>query len=381
VLTCDILLGERTGILALLAERRGWPFLQRGGLAARLAVGFGFSVPLLLPLSLLRSLDSLKFSSWLALIATLFAGFITFYELAAAPDGSLTPAEAATGSDQLRATVVWASFPLATFSAVPIINVAFCAHYNAPRYFFELKARSISRFALVSGGALLGALLVYLSVGMTGYLAFGSATAGDVLENFADAYPLAVGARGALLVVLVSCYPKVQHSVRDSLLRLCTGSRLTTDAAPCGTLAPVTVGIVACATLLGTVVDRVEVVLAYKGAIFGSLLVYIWPAMMHTALTLQPGQRAGGGANKRQNGIVTSPFLLPANGAERELTEQACGCDRAGVPLEEASPPPAWGTVVRAMLTTGNHVGPALLLVWGVATGVLGVAVTIGRQV
>ena len=55
-------------------------------------------------------------------------------------------------------------------------------------------------------------LAIYLSVGISGYLSFGSATAGDVLENFADKYPLAVGARAALLVVLASCYPKVQHS-------------------------------------------------------------------------------------------------------------------------------------------------------------------------
>ena len=37
--------------------------------------------------------------------------------------------------------------------------------------------------------------------------------------------------------------------------------------------------------------------------------------------------------------------------------------------------------VVRAMLTSRAHVGPAVLLVWGVVTGVLGVAVTIDKQV
>ena len=35
---------------------------------------------------------------------------------------------------------------------------------------------------------------------------------------------------------------------------------------------------------------------------------------------------------------------------------------------------------VVCMLTTGGHLGPALLFVWGVVTGVLGVAVTIDKQ-
>ena len=39
------------------------------------------------------------------------------------------------------------------------------------------------------------------------------------------------------------------------------------------------------------------------------------------------------------------------------------------------------GRVVRAMFVTRAHVAPTVLLVWGVVTGVLGVAVTIEKQV
>jgi hypothetical protein len=42
--------------------------------------------------------------------------------------------------------------------------------------------------------------------------------------------------------------------------------------------------------------------------------------------------------------------------------------------------PQPLGDVLRAMLTTRSHAGPALLLVWGVVTGVLGVGVTILKQ-
>ena len=85
---------------------------------------------------------------------------------------------------------------------------------------------------------------------------------------------------GALLIVLISCYPKVQHSVRDGLLRLLAAPGQTTDLVPFRTLAACTAGIVALSTVIGTLVNKVEVVLAYKGAIFGSLMVYV-SACMH----------------------------------------------------------------------------------------------------
>ena len=355
VSTGDFLLGEDTGILPLIGK--GVPFLAHGGLLAHVAIGFAFSALGFFPLSTLRNLDSLKLTSWLALVATLYAGFVTLFELAASPPGALTPEEAAIGRDALRSSVVVAGAPLGIFSALPIVNVAFTAHYNAPRYFQELESRTIGRYVMVTGGALVGALAVYLSVGVSGYLSFGNETKGDVLENFADGYTLAVGARGALLIVLISCYPKVQHSVRDGLLRM-IGGRSTDDASP-RQLTLVAAAVVGATTLIGTLVDHVEVVLAYKGAIFGSLLVYVWPAVMHSALVEQ----------RTDHGLLSAEGLLPDSLSAVQTDFPA-----------RASKPPTPRKVLMAMMTTRRHLGPLLLLVWGVVTGTLGVAETVRKQ-
>ena len=364
VLAVNFLLGEGTGVLALLAEGHS-SFLSHGGLAARVTIGCAFSALFFLPLSMLRSLDSLKLTSWLALLATLYAGYITLYELAASPPGSLTPAEAKAGRDAIRSSVVVGRFPppLTLFAAVPIVNVAFTAHYNAPRYYQELERRSLRRYMLLTSAALSLSLAIYTVVAISGYLSFGSFSRGDVLENFADAFPLAVGARGALLVVLVSCFPKVQHSVRDGLLRLGSSTGHTTDTAPCRTLALCTTLVVGGSTLVGTLVERVETVLAYKGAIFGSLMVYILPAMMYTALIMQRAQSSGPLCD-------AEPALMSADGHNPP---------DASIIARKRTPVRARDAVV-CMLTTGGHLGPALLFVWGVVTGVLGVAVTIDKQ-
>ena len=387
VLANNFLLGSGTGVLALAAQGHS-EFLVRGEVLARMAVGFAFSALFFLPLSLLRSLDSLKLTSWLALAATLYAGFITVYELAAAPESSLTPAEKAAGRESMRSSVEYAGFPLGAFAALPIINVAFTAHYNAPRYFLELSRRSVARFGAVCAAALAVSLLVYASVGVCGYLSFGDLTAGDVLENFADAYPLAVGARGALLVVLASCYPKVQHSVRDGLLRLCRG--LTTDSAPTNELVGCTLVVVGMSTLVGTLLHQVEVVLAYKGAVFGSLMVYVWPALMHAALTMQlPGGAAGGGGGggSGEKPLLADDALMlgqPHDVMNGHVDDAqflaAAGAAGAAALNSQELKPQRLGTVLCAMLTTTNHLGPTLLLVWGVVTGCLGVGVTIHKQ-
>ena len=231
-----------------------------------------------------------------------------------------------------------------------------------------------------------------------------SGCAGDVLENFADAYPLAVGARGALLIVLISCYPKVQHSVRDGFLRLCTDA--DTDTANFDLFLKVTFCVVFFSTLFGTLIQQVEVVLAYKGAIFGSLMVYIWPALMHSALMLQ-GERAPGlladqsevfldNRHEPSNNFPTTSSgglaaAIPPPPLVRSLQANDVtptqGRDVQGGVVAEVladgsahAKPVMIGAVLYAMLTKPSHAGSALLLVWVVVTGCLGVGVTVVRQ-
>ena len=178
-----------------------------------------------------RSLDALKYASVLAAAATVLACYLVVYELAAAPADSRAPVDdddaagATVDVDSspwaVDTSVQWLGFPLGVWEAVPIINVAFTAHYNGPRFFQELSARSLSRFFRVVSLALTGALAVYLAVALSGYLVFGAGTSGDVLENFRASYPLAVASRGALLVILIAVYPKAQHSLRDGKITQC----------------------------------------------------------------------------------------------------------------------------------------------------------------
>ena len=375
VLAGDFIVGNGTGILDLWEPDVFGPSAPLSGLSARAVVCGALTLFVLLPLCLLRSIDSLRFTSYAALLATLFAGFICVYELAAAPASSLSPTEAGRGPE-LRRSVAWAGFPLTVWEAVPIINVAFCAHYNAPRYYKELADRSLPRYLRTTGGALGVSLLIYLAVGLSGYLAFGSATLGDVLENFSPSFALAVAARVALVLVLVSCFPKAAHPIRETIIKLAYGPAQSADTLPFSSLAAITVGVTAAATIVGVLCEQVEVVLAYKGAIFGSLMVYIFPALMHASLAAQgvtPLSVQGGADVYKPTGRAVAPSASSSM-AEPLVDGAAPPSDGVG------APPPSVPRVVAALLFSRRHLPCSVLFVWGSVSSVLGVTITVLHQ-
>ena len=70
--------------------------------------------------------------------------------------------------------------------ALPIVNVAFCAHYNAPRYYAELKGRTLPKFAACVAVSYLVCGLVYASTALLGYATFGEKTQPNYLEDFSE---------------------------------------------------------------------------------------------------------------------------------------------------------------------------------------------------
>ena len=406
VLAADCLVGENesgdgTGVLSLWMEGS---FLGDGSTKARALCIYAMGLVVFLPFSLFRNLDALRHVSVLAFFATLFAGFLVVFQLAAnnpasarADDGGDDDDHQSSesgGHDGLAKDVQWFGLPLGVWQAVPIINVAFTAHYNGPRFFVELKHRTLPNFQAVVGASLGGALLVYLSVGICGYLSFGENTVGDVLDNFKASYDLAIGARLSLLAILAACFPKVQHSLRDGLVRLLYGgaaSRAAVDASgdpvpqsaddlPTGPYVLLTLGVVLVACTLGAVCTQVEVVLAYKGGIFGTLMVYILPPLIHTAISMDyPGGSGGGGSGA----LVSSG----AGGGDDEagmwarLPGDEPHYDPHGKDQGTLGPiAPTWRVLMTELFCKREHRLSAFIFSWGCASGVLAVSITILKQ-
>lgn len=77
-------------------------------------------------------------------------------------------------------------------------------HYNAARFYTELKDRSLPRFATAVTSSFGLSALVYMAIASFGYLTFGGNCDGYILNNYSPYDPLAGISRLAVgLAVLV----------------------------------------------------------------------------------------------------------------------------------------------------------------------------------
>jgi amino acid permease len=173
--------------------------------------------------------------------------------------------------------------------------------------------------------------VLYQATAISGFLLFGQETVGDILNNFPDDDIPAIIARIALSVIVISCYPLAFNSLRASTigifpseyqdlfnpplrneaysnlnsneesrnnsfdLYLPLGNSQTMDS-KWGNLRKdlphfiLTTALISLSVIIAILVPEVEVILGYKGAIGGSFLILILPALAYYQLTKREGK-------------------------------------------------------------------------------------------
>jgi len=271
-----IILGDSAASMAALAGA--------GGSLASPNVWIGLlSAFVLLPLCLLRDLSSLSIGS---IIGTLGTSYTAVFMAIRCLDGSyaaggsraalippasrpaFSPSSGVLGGLNMKALVL-----------VSMLATTFLAHYNAPKFFTELaKPKTGTKLAsfnkAVAGGFGLAALLCG-SIMTAGYLTFGSASSGFILNNYATADALAVVARLGIFSSVTFSYPLLFFGLRDGVLGM-----LGLNTAKESTHRVGTVVLLLLVNGLACVMKDLGLVTALGGAILGSTIVYILPALM-----------------------------------------------------------------------------------------------------
>ncbi|CAA7398229.1 unnamed protein product [Spirodela intermedia] len=209
----DVLSGnqsEGAGHLGVLQEWFGGHWWNSRSAALLFTLVF-----VLLPLLLLRRVDSLRFSSAVSVfLAVVFVAISSTMALYALYRGTTrTPRLLPDFSSR-------ASF-YELFTAAPVIVLAFTFHFNIHPIRAELqKSSDMTKAVRLS---LILCSVIYATVGLSGYLLFGDATMADILSNFDrtsgfDVPPLVndlVRLSYGLHLILV--YPLLNFSLRINL--------------------------------------------------------------------------------------------------------------------------------------------------------------------
>ncbi|KAI8956713.1 transmembrane amino acid transporter protein-domain-containing protein [Daldinia sp. FL1419] len=159
----------------------------------------------IIPLSFLRRLDSLKYTSIIALVSIGYLIVLVVYHFAA---DTLAP------RDKIR-FISWGG-PVEALASLPVVVYAYTCHQNMFSILNEISSNSPSSIMGVISSSIGSAAFVYILVSITGYLTFGN----DVTGNIVSMYPASIAstiAKGAIVLLVTFSIPLQIHPCRASV--------------------------------------------------------------------------------------------------------------------------------------------------------------------
>lgn len=268
--------------------------------ALRTPVLLGITVVVLLPLCLLKDLSMLAYTSLLGSAGLLYTlGFMAlrFEDGSYAPGGRFYESQKPEFQQSfLGAPGSFHIDPINTPILVCLLSTAFIAHYNAPRFYEQLKDRSVPRFDAVVTASFAVSILFFMGFMLVGYLTFGKNSQGNILNNYSAEDPLASIARLAVGLSVVFTYPLAFTGLRDGLTSL-LGEGFVLGRTQLSLV------LLSCITALALVLTDVGFVNAFGGAIFGAAIIYCFPGLI---LIFTQQRQGGAGAAAYPFGMVTA---------------------------------------------------------------------------
>ena len=199
------------------------------------------SACVLLPMSLVRDLSSLAYTSFLGFASIVYTvAFISVRSF----DGSyrvgsgkfvLTPSDEAFEEDVNREILetttatngllvvpefehdTWWHADRSSLVLVSNLGLFFLAHYNAPAFYRELKDASADRFQVVVAWSYAVLIALYGATMMAGYWTFGDVVRGNILLNYHPDDGLATFGRVATAMSILFGFPLVVCGAREGL--------------------------------------------------------------------------------------------------------------------------------------------------------------------
>ncbi|GBG27033.1 Amino acid transporter, putative [Hondaea fermentalgiana] len=243
----------------------------------RRLVVFLFALVIILPLSLLRDMAALSWSSSLSITAD---GIIVLLVIARAAYGVSEWPEADRGPIEPEFTFANSSI----FAGFGAISFAYVCQHSSFIVFNTLKVPTTREWDRVNTGAVSTAMIMSVLLSLAGYLAFFNQTLPNILNNFPCNDNVSNVARFLLALTMVFTFPMENFVARHSLFAIyhgfsptLKGSRRMSSAWHFG----LTLGLWGVATIIGVAVTDLGIIIELTGALSASMLGFILPAMCH----------------------------------------------------------------------------------------------------
>ncbi|KAL8887975.1 MAG: hypothetical protein Q9205_007384 [Flavoplaca limonia] len=251
---------------------------------------------IIIPLSFLRRLDSLKYTSVIALISISYLVILVV--------AHFIKGDTMQNRGAIR-VVRWES-AVATLSSFPVIVFAYTCHQNMFSILNEIGNNSHFRTTSVVVGSIGLAASTYILVAITGYLSFGNAVQGNIVSMYSSSISSTI-AKAAIVVMVMFSYPLQVHPCRASvdavikwrpikqsespgsspsrLVSLLPGAKVSPQARVEGMgetrFAAITTAIIVLSYIVAMTVSSLEKVLAYVGSTGSTSISFILPGLFY----------------------------------------------------------------------------------------------------
>lgn len=253
----------------------------------------GITSLILLPLCLLKNLASLAPFSLLGIIGMVYTAFAMgaryFGGAYAVPAGVFLPDVAPAFQPAFGDVGAAGVLSPNSFILICMLSTAYMSHFNAPKFYNELKDNTIKRFNILVGSSFAISIATFVVMAAFGFLTFGSASSGLILNNYSTKDTLMGLSRVAVAVSLVFSYPLAFAGCRDGILDL---AKVPAEKRTNSLQNKVTVAALSAITGLALVAKDLSFVLSFGGATVGNALIYIYPALMFRGAVKKMGDKA-----------------------------------------------------------------------------------------
>jgi len=256
------------------------------------------TVFILFPISLLRDLSSLKFTSALGLFVTALA---CLYVLA----DCVVNADEYHAMENLREN--WWYCNLDSFKCLALFNGSFSAHYNAPTYYAELKVKTFDNYAKATLYSFAIATVLFTVFGICGFARFGDAVMGNILKGYSADDTKVQLCWLCMMISTVFVFPLSFQRMRSSWTALVNKpAKIHARSA----IPFTTIGLLTICVYFGTAFDDIAVIKMIKGATLGVSIMFIMPGLAYLSISERAAFR-NSSTSSRFEAMIPEGFLRP----------------------------------------------------------------------
>lgn len=257
------------------------------GFAAREIIMVLVAILIMLPLSLMRDMASLAFTSLLSVAAdVILIVFVIIYS---------PVKESVSQAGGIRQVFAKYTINSHLFIGLGIVSQAMTCHPFALIIGNSLMDKTSGTWAKITRNALTIAWFLSSVMGAAGFLGFMDGTEGDILNNFENGSVAANASRGLVAITMIFTYPMQAFVARHVLAKLMFNGDIEGDlvdehgnavpaAKMCGLLGRrerVGLGIFIATLIPALIFNDLGPVLSITGAVGGSCLAYIGPGLVY----------------------------------------------------------------------------------------------------